>query len=119
MPRCLLVVTIRCEDGCMPNRLVLNVIVSALCALFVVGQTKAQDAPAASTPKPAAQGSSSGSGAAKSGQSSTTPKTGQGTTATKKPATGAAPLALTTQKQKASYALGVNIGKGLHRDSVD
>ncbi len=26
---------------------------------------------------------------------------------------------LTTQKQKASYAIGVNIGKGLHRDGVD
>jgi FKBP-type peptidyl-prolyl cis-trans isomerase len=27
--------------------------------------------------------------------------------------------ALTTQKQKASYAIGLNIGKGLHRDGVD
>jgi hypothetical protein len=26
---------------------------------------------------------------------------------------------LKTQKEKASYAIGVNIGKGLHRDSVD
>ena len=33
------------------------------------------------------------------------------------PATAAAPL--TTQKQKASYAVGANIGRGLHRDGVD
>jgi FKBP-type peptidyl-prolyl cis-trans isomerase FklB len=31
----------------------------------------------------------------------------------------AAPLALKTQKEKASYAIGLNIGKSLHRDSVD
>jgi FKBP-type peptidyl-prolyl cis-trans isomerase len=28
-------------------------------------------------------------------------------------------MALTTQKDKASYAIGMNIGTGLHRDSVD
>ena len=28
-------------------------------------------------------------------------------------------MALTTQKEKASYAIGMNIGAGLHRDSVD
>ncbi|GAC1625305.1 MAG: hypothetical protein NVS9B13_20610 [Candidatus Acidiferrum sp.] len=31
----------------------------------------------------------------------------------------AAPLALKTQKEKASYAIGLNIGKSLHRDAVD
>jgi FKBP-type peptidyl-prolyl cis-trans isomerase FklB len=34
-------------------------------------------------------------------------------------AKGPAPLALKTQKEKASYAIGMNIGKGLQRDSVD
>jgi FKBP-type peptidyl-prolyl cis-trans isomerase FklB len=38
-----------------------------------------------------------------------------GTTAAKKPA----PLVLNTQKQKASYAIGLNIGKSMKRDSVD
>jgi FKBP-type peptidyl-prolyl cis-trans isomerase FklB len=99
----------------MPNRLILHVTLSALCAFFVVSQTKAQDAPATTPPKSAAQGSTSGG--TKAGQTTGT-KTGQGTTAAKKPGT-AAPLALTTQKQKASYAIGVNIGKGLHRDGVD
>jgi FKBP-type peptidyl-prolyl cis-trans isomerase len=101
----------------MPNRLVLNVIVSALCALFVVSQTKAQDAPATSTPpKASTQGSAAGTKSA-TGQSSAA-KTGQGTTAARKPGTAAA-APLTTQKQKASYALGVNIGRGLHRDGVE
>jgi FKBP-type peptidyl-prolyl cis-trans isomerase FklB len=52
-------------------------------------------------------------------QTSTTAKTG--TTAAKKPAP--APLVLKTQKEKASYAIGMNIGKGLSeslkKDNVD
>ncbi|HUE42167.1 MAG TPA: FKBP-type peptidyl-prolyl cis-trans isomerase [Candidatus Sulfotelmatobacter sp.] len=96
----------------MPNRLVLNVIVSALCAFFVVSQTKAQDAPATPAPKASAQGSTAGS---KTGQTAGA-KPGQGTTAAKRPV---APLVLKTEKEKASYAIGVNIGKGLHRDGVD
>lgn len=73
----------------------------------------AQDAPAAN-PAPAAKSTQ----AAPAAKSSQTPaaKPGQPATA-KKP--GAAPLVLTTPKQKASYAIGLNIGKGLHRDSVD
>jgi FKBP-type peptidyl-prolyl cis-trans isomerase FklB len=98
----------------MPNRFVFHAILSALWAFFLVSQTKAQDAPA--TPKASAQSSTAGSKPA-SGQTAGA-KTGQGTTAAKKPGTAPAP-ALTTQKQKASYALGVNIGKGLHRDGVD
>jgi FKBP-type peptidyl-prolyl cis-trans isomerase FklB len=99
----------------MPNRFVLNVIFSALCAFFIVSQTKAQDAPATPAPKASAQGSTTGS---KTGQTAGA-KTGQGTTAAKKPGTAGAPLVLKTQKEKASYAIGVNIGKGLHRDGVD
>ena len=104
----------------MPNRLVLTVIIGASCALFAANQTNAQDQPASPAPKASSQGaSSSGStGAAKSGQGTTGTKTGQGTTAAKKPATTAG-TPLTTQKQKASYAIGANIGRGLHRDGVD
>ena len=102
----------------MRNRLVLNATFGTLCAVFAAGQMKAQDAPASTTPKTAAQGSSAGT---KTGQTSgsAAAKTGQGTTAAKKPGTAAAPLPLTTQKQKASYAIGANIGRGLHRDGVD
>ncbi len=71
----------------------------------------AQDAPAANpTPAPAAK-----TPAAKSAQTPAT-KSGQATAA-KKP--GPAPLVLKTPKDKASYAIGMNIGKGLHKDSVD
>jgi len=62
-------------------------------------------------------------------QSATTsPKKAPATQSTKKPANGArqapakkspAPLALSTQKQKQSYAIGLNIGKSMKRDAVE
>jgi FKBP-type peptidyl-prolyl cis-trans isomerase FklB len=51
----------------------------------------------------------------------TTPSAKQSTT-THKSATAAAkpkPLALVTDKDKQSYSIGVNVGKSLHRDSID
>jgi FKBP-type peptidyl-prolyl cis-trans isomerase len=67
----------------------------------------AQDAPA---PKTAA---------APTAKTAQTPaaKPGQTTTA-KKPATTPAPLVLKTPKDKASYAIGLNVGKSLQKDSV-
>jgi FKBP-type peptidyl-prolyl cis-trans isomerase len=65
-----------------------------------------QQAPAATAPVKPTTGA----------QSSTAPKSGQ-TPAAKRPATPAAPLQ--TAKQKASYAIGMNIGKGLKKDEVD
>jgi FKBP-type peptidyl-prolyl cis-trans isomerase FklB len=100
----------------MKNRNALNVMMSASLSLFAAGQVNAQSTPATPAPKASTQSSSPTGSTA--GQTPGT-KTGQGTTAAKKPATAAAPLALTTQKQKASYAIGVNIGRGLHRDGVD
>jgi FKBP-type peptidyl-prolyl cis-trans isomerase FklB len=80
-------------------------------SLLQIGSSMAQDAPAANpTPAPAAKAPG-----AKSPQTPAT-KSGQ-TTAAKKP--GPAPLVLKTPKDKASYAIGMNIGKGLHKDSVD
>jgi FKBP-type peptidyl-prolyl cis-trans isomerase FklB len=80
-------------------------------SLLQIGSSMAQDAPAANpTPVPAAK-----TPAAKGAQTPAT-KSGQATTA-KKP--GPAPLVLKTPKDKASYAIGMNIGKGLHKDSVD
>ncbi len=80
-------------------------------SLLQIGSAMAQDAPAANpTPAPAAK-----TPAAKSAQTPAT-KSGLATTA-KKP--GPAPLVLKTPKDKASYAIGMNIGKGLHKDSVD
>jgi FKBP-type peptidyl-prolyl cis-trans isomerase FklB len=93
---------------------VLNAMVVQLVAVCItfLGQSPAQDAPAAK-PAPSSQTSAQSAGSSKT--------TG---TAAKKPTTTtkAAPgVALRTQKDKASYALGMNIGMGLHRQplSVD
>ena len=83
--------------------------------ILLLGYARAQQ-----TPPPAAQPAPS----AKASQTpaATTPatkppaaKTGQ-TTATKKPAV---PFTLKTPKDKTSYAIGVNVGKNLHKDSID
>jgi FKBP-type peptidyl-prolyl cis-trans isomerase FklB len=47
------------------------------------------------------------------------PKSQQGTPTRRAPAKAAAPLALKTQKEKASYALGMNFGTGLRKQSID
>src|SRR6201987_1061866 len=54
-------------------------------------------------------------------KSSSTAKTPQSTTAKTRHTTTTKPkpLVLETQKDKASYAIGLNVGKNLHRDSVD
>lgn len=75
----------------------------------------AQDAPPPPKPTPAPAAKSAQAPAAKTPQPGAA-KPSSGTTA-KKP--GPAPLVLKTPKEKASYAIGLNIGKGLHKDSVD
>lgn len=71
---------------------------------MLLGHAPAQDAPAATPPSKPAQSTT------KAPAAKTAPATGA------KPATG---LALTTQKQKNSYALGMSIGLGLKRQGVD
>lgn len=82
-------------------------------ALAQQASAPATQTPAAAPTKPAAK---SGTAA----QSSTPPKTGAATAA-KRPATAVSPLK--TPKEKASYAIGMNIGKnvgaGLKQDGVD
>ena len=94
----------------MQKILALSLKIAAI-ALLVAGTLRAQDAPPPK-PKPAAP--------------STTPKTQKtpGTSSTAMPkTTGAAktgpPLLLKTQKDKVSYAIGLNIGKSFRKDSVD
>jgi FKBP-type peptidyl-prolyl cis-trans isomerase len=94
-------------------------IISAITLFFVtgltpIGSSMAQDAPAPKpTPAPAAK-----SPQAPGAKSAQTPAAKSGTgTAARKP--GPAPLVLKTPKDKASYAIGMNIGRGLHKDSVD
>jgi FKBP-type peptidyl-prolyl cis-trans isomerase FklB len=72
--------------------------------LFLVANYHAQQTPATTTPAPAAQAPKAP--AAKTGQATTKPKT-------------AVPLTLKTDKDKFSYALGMNLGTGLHKQSVE
>ena len=89
-------------------------IVFFIAGLAFAGNSLAQDAPAAKpTPAPVVK-----SAQAPGTKSAQTPAAKLGTgTAAKKP--GPAPLVLKTPKDKASYAIGMNIGRGLHKDSVD
>lgn len=77
-------------------------------ALMLLGHAPAQQTPAAGT-SPSASGQTSS-------QSSTPAKTTTGTPA-KKPST-AAPVVLKTDKDKESYAMGMNFGTGLHRQGM-
>jgi FKBP-type peptidyl-prolyl cis-trans isomerase FklB len=66
-------------------------------SLLLLGSTRAQQTPATSTPSTKPK--------------STTTTTTHRTTATK-------PLVLTTEKDKQSYAIGLNVGQSLHRDGI-
>jgi FKBP-type peptidyl-prolyl cis-trans isomerase FklB len=87
--------------------------------MMFLGNTDAQQTPPSSS-QSAAPTKSQQTPAAKAPATKTTPATGTGATkapAAKTPTAGAP--ALKTQKDQASYAIGLNIGKGLHKDSVD
>ena len=89
--------------------------VTALAAgVLVLGYAQAQQTPASSAPQTPPASSSQTPG-------TTTPKppaAKPGTTVAKKPAVPTV-LTLKTQKDKASYAIGLNIGKSMHKDSVE
>jgi FKBP-type peptidyl-prolyl cis-trans isomerase FklB len=92
--------------------------VTVLTAGFLLlGNAQAQQTPPANpqqaAPAPAAKAQPA-AGAKAAQAPGTAAKPRQGTTA-KSPTV----LTLKTQKDKASYAIGVNIGRGLHRDSVN
>jgi FKBP-type peptidyl-prolyl cis-trans isomerase FklB len=74
--------------------------------MFLAATAQAQDAPPAKTPSAATP---------KASQGATTSKTG---TAAKPAAAATAPLVLKTQQEKASYAIGANIGRGMKKDGV-
>lgn len=90
-------------------------LILSLAGMLLGGISFAQQSSAPTTNPPAA---SSATPAAPKTQTAPAAKTG--TTAAKKPATT---LVLSTKKDKASYAIGVNIGKGLKdnlkKDNVD
>ena len=75
--------------------------------IFLTGHAAAQQTPTSTTQQSPA--------AAPKTQTPPAAKKPVATPAAKAPA----PLALTTPKDKASYAIGMNIGKGMHKQSVD
>jgi FKBP-type peptidyl-prolyl cis-trans isomerase FklB len=86
------------------RKLLITSITTLAAGLLLLGNAHAQQTPAAATPTtPAAQAPKAP--AAKTGQAA-------------KPRT-AVPLTLKTEKDKFSYALGMNLGSGLHKQSVD
>lgn len=89
----------------------LNTAFTLLAAATLLGTGLAQDTPAATTP-PAQQtpASKAQTPAAKKPATSTTAKTGA--------KTAAAPLALKTQKEKFSYAIGMKMGANFKKQSV-
>jgi hypothetical protein len=92
----------------------------ALAAVLTLGGTaSAQD----TTPSNSQQSPSTTQSAPAKSSSTTTSKTQSttksGTATHHTPAKTAAPLVLTTDKQKASYAIGMNIGSSIRRQSVD
>jgi FKBP-type peptidyl-prolyl cis-trans isomerase FklB len=119
-----------------------NIAVSVLAATIFAGSAAAQQTPATnpsttpaatdgSTPaakpakpatKPAASAQSGTSGQSAGGaktQTGTAAKSSTGTGAAAQHHPAAAPLVLKTDKDKQSYAIGMNIGKSIHRDGVD
>jgi FKBP-type peptidyl-prolyl cis-trans isomerase FklB len=85
--------------------------------MMLLGYASAQQTPAASTSQSAAtQSSGQAASTQSSTKSSTAAKPPSGTTAKK--STAAAPVVLKTDMDKQSYAMGMNIGTGLHRQGM-
>jgi FKBP-type peptidyl-prolyl cis-trans isomerase FklB len=91
----------------MRKSIIYGTFLFSLAAMVPGSHVMAQDAPPAAKAGPSPAAKTAQAPAAKSGQSAPA----------KKP--GPVPLVLKTPKDKASYAIGMNIGKGLHRDGVD
>jgi len=102
--------TNQCDNTSMQRPLILAVNVLAV-GLILLGSAQAQQSPAAgSQPAPAA--SPHEAPAAKTPVAAA--KTGQAA-----PAKSAAPATLATEKEKESYALGLNIGSSFHKQGLD
>ena len=102
------------------NTLISLAIGGIFCTGAAFAQTSSGTGQGSGTGTSGAGSSTAAAPAAKSAtgaKSSGTAKTGAAAGAKKPGATAAAPLA--TDKQKASYAIGQNIGKGLQKDGVE
>ena len=95
----------------MPKTTFIAVSIAA-AGLFLAANTPAQQTPAASSP-------STPPAAAKPATAAKPAQTPAAKTGTAGSAKTAAPFTLNTPKDKASYAIGMNIGKNLKKDSVE
>jgi FKBP-type peptidyl-prolyl cis-trans isomerase FklB len=85
------------------------------CVILLAGNVLAQQ-----TPSPAPAAGAQQAPPEKPPAAATTPAAPKKPSAPKTaPTTTAAPLALKTPKDKASYAIGLNIGRSMHKDAVD
>jgi FKBP-type peptidyl-prolyl cis-trans isomerase FklB len=110
----------QCENIFMRKKLYITA-VTMLAAGMTVGNLRAQQTPAATPPQtPAAKAPQSPAAKAPAAKSPAA-KTGTGTAAAgKAPATKSqSATTLTTPKDKLSYAIGLNVGRSLQKDSVD
>src|SRR5258708_2012385 len=109
----------RWENASMQKLIkIMGIIVVA--GFILAGNAGAQQTPASNPPKtPPAKGQAPASAKTPEPAPAKAPaaKTGQATAPRK--ASAGKTVTLTTPKDKASYAIGMNIGNGLHRDSVD
>jgi FKBP-type peptidyl-prolyl cis-trans isomerase FklB len=100
----------------MPMQKFLSVILPVLSSgVLLLGVASAQQTPATTSNPPASSGQSS------SGQAGTPAKKTASTTTAKKTGTttkAGAPLVLKTDKEKQSYAMGMNLGMGLHKQGL-
>lgn len=96
----------------MIRKILCSALMSVGAGILLLVPVQGQQTPPATTQKPAATSAP---------KKTTTPGSTQhaaakpGTTTARKPAT----LQLTTEKDKESYAIGMSVGRGLHRDNVD
>lgn len=97
----------QCENSFM-KKLYLTIVTVLAVSMLLVGTSAAQQTPAAkASPSPAAKAPAA--------------KTGQGSAAAEKTpaAKSAGGMELKTEKDKLSYAVGLNVGRSLQKDSVE
>jgi FKBP-type peptidyl-prolyl cis-trans isomerase FklB len=113
----------QCENTCMKKSFATTVTLLA-AGMMLLGNAGAQQTPAAN-PQPAPAAKAPQAPAAKAPQTpaakAPAAKAGQTPAAAGKAPTamGKSALTLTTPKDKVSYAIGLSVGKSLHRDAVD
>jgi FKBP-type peptidyl-prolyl cis-trans isomerase len=104
----------RCDNGCMQKSFTIAVLFIA--GILLPGNVLAQETPATTPPASSTPGASAPKAGSAAAPASATPGKAQAPAAkahSAAAAKGPAPLALKTQKEKFSYALGMNNGKRL------